>query len=87
MLEGIPIAALTPWGVILVIVLMFARGLIVPRSALVDEREDTDKWREAHRISEEARAQYAEQTKELLAHAETSLVLLRSITDRAERQT
>jgi hypothetical protein len=88
MLDGIPLAALGPVGAVVAIVmfpyLQMARGKLVPRSALDDEREDTEQWRRAHQVSEAARAEYAEQTKELLAHAETSLVLLKSITERKQ---
>lgn len=89
MLEGIPVAALGPAGLLVLAAalpyIQMARGKLVPRSSLDDERDDTAEWRAAHRISEDARAQYAEQTKELLANAEATLVLLRSITERAEK--
>lgn len=88
MLEGVPLAALGPMGVILVLwtypVLLVLRGKLVPRQALDDEREDTREWREAHKLSEAARVVQAEQTRQLLAHAETANTLLKSITERAK---
>lgn len=84
MIEGIPIVDLTERTVLLIVVLMFLWGKIVPRKALEDEREDTKEWREAHRLSEEARLIQSEQTRTLLAHAETANALLQSITDRAK---
>jgi hypothetical protein len=91
MLEGIPIAALGPVGAVLVIVmfpyLQMARGKLVPRSALDDERNDTEQWRQAHGVSEAARAAMADQVHELLEHARTSDALLRSITEHTSRST
>lgn len=84
MFEGIPILALSQSGLLLLVVLMFLRGWVVPRRALDDERQDTAEWREAHRLSEQARAVNAEQTRLLLAHAETANALLQSITERAK---
>ena len=86
MLEGFPIAALPPIGALMLIwtypLILVLRGKLVPRQALDDEREDTKEWREAHKLSEQARAIQAEQTKTLLAHAETANALLESITKR-----
>jgi hypothetical protein len=89
MLDGIPLSLLGPTGALVAIVmfpyLQMARGKLVPRSALDDEREDTLEWREAHRISEAARGQLAEQVNELLEHARTSDALLRSLTEHVKR--
>lgn len=84
--EQIPLLALSQSGLLLLVVVMFLRGWVVPRQALDDEREDTREWREAHRLSEQARVVQAEQTKQLLAHAETANALLKSITERSENQ-
>lgn len=96
MLEGFPIASYPPLVGILVLVmfpyLQMARGRLVPRSAVEDALKNADYWREAHRVSEEARAvqaetarQQADQQKELLEHAKVSDALLRSITERVGR--
>lgn len=86
MLDGIPLTALGPAGAILALVmfpyLQLARGKLVPRSALEDERQDTDLWRQAHSVSEAARLTLSDQVTELLEHARTTDALLRSITDR-----
>ena len=83
-IDGVPYVELTPWGVILFGLVAFMRGWIVPRQALIDEREDTKEWRAAHHLSEKAREVNAEQTRLLLAHAETANALLESITRRAK---
>jgi hypothetical protein len=81
-LDGISLEVLGPLGGVLFLVffpyLQMARGKLVPRSTLND-------YREAHRISEEARALLAEQVSELLEHARTSDALLRSITERNDK--
>jgi hypothetical protein len=89
MLEGIPLAALGPLGMLVLIAAgpyyaLFSTKL-VPFSLLLIERERAQEWREAHAISEASRALLAEQVKELLEHARTSDVLLRSITDRSNQ--
>lgn len=89
MFEGIPLATLSPLGVLLVVVLFILTGKLVPRSALNDERQDTERWRVAHEVSEKARAEQSEQMRELLAQTEANaaqgemtLALLRSIMER-----
>lgn len=55
-----------------------ARGKLVPRSALEDEREDTEKWHQAHDV-------LAAQLTELLEQGRTTDALLRAIAERAEQ--
>jgi hypothetical protein len=96
MLDGFSIASYPPLvGAIALVMfpyLQMARGRLVPRSAVEDVLKNADYWREAHRVSEEARTVQAqtareqtEQMKELLEHAKTSDALLRSVTERMER--
>jgi len=73
------IAQVGPSGLLIVVLIFFMRGWIVPRAALDDEREDTREWRSAFQDSEKARLIQAEQTKELLVQAETTNALLKSI--------
>lgn len=88
MFDGISLVALGPLGVLVAMwaypLVLVLRGQLVPRQALDDERADTAEWREAHRLCEESRAVLAEQTRLLLAHAETANALLQSITDRSK---
>jgi hypothetical protein len=86
-MEELPLAFLAgagQTGLLLLVVVFFLRGLVVPRRALDDERADTREWREAFQKSEEARLIQAEQTKQLLVHAETANALLTSIVKRSE---
>lgn len=69
-IDGDLVRALTPGGLLLLLILLvvaaFLSGLVRPRSAIREVREDRDarladkdrqiaEWREAHRVSEEAR--------------------------------
>lgn len=82
MIDGIPIAELTERGVLLIVVLLILTGRLVPRSSLKDERQDTERWRVAHEVSETARAAQSEQIRELLTQSEMTVALLKSITER-----
>lgn len=82
MIEGIPVIELTPWSVILFIVLAFMRGWIVPRQALKDQREDTAYWRSAHDALVTGQTELRGQVKELTTQGETTLALIQSITER-----
>ena len=81
--DGIPLSALTPIGALCLVLalpyLLIARGRLVPRSTLEDAYHDRDEWRAAHRISEQARAESADQVGELLEHARTTDAFIRAL--------
>lgn len=83
MVDGIPVSALGPIGVIVLAAMLpylqLARGKLVPRASLEDEREDTKHWRDAHNLSEQARLTSAAQVDELLEHARTTDAFIRSL--------
>lgn len=83
MFEGIPLSALTPLGMLVLVLglpyLQIARGKLVPRSTLDDVIHDRNEWRTAHRISESARQEGADQVAELLEHARTTDAFIRSL--------
>lgn len=66
-------------GVVGLIVLMVLRGLLIPRRIYLDMREERDTWREAHRVSEEARHVAQDQAGELLELSRTAVPLLRAL--------
>ena len=91
--EQIVAAILAPGvlGIIFFPYLQMARGKLVSRSALDDERADTEVWREAHRVSEaaraidsQARATMAHQVSELLEHARTTDTFIRALAHAGE---
>lgn len=76
-LTGDLLANLTAPALLLVIVLLVMLGFVVPRSVLLQVRQDRDArladaqqqivdWREAHRLSETAREKQAEALRESL---------------------
>jgi hypothetical protein len=85
MIEGIPLTALSPLGVLLIFILFMALGKLVPRSFLDDARQDTERWRRAHEVSEASRAELAEQMKVLQAKSDATVALLESITKQAKK--
>jgi len=54
-------------------------GLLIPRRTYKDIVHDRDEWRTAHRISEQSRAELADQVGELLEHARTTDAFIRSL--------
>lgn len=77
------IGTLTPWSVILLLVLGFMRGDIRPNRAIKEVRADRDArladkdqqiatWREAHRLSEEARGKSEAASREALEVAKAA---------------
>ncbi|WP_432091841.1 hypothetical protein [Streptomyces sp. NRRL F-5630] len=54
------------------VVLMILTGRLVPRRTYDDLLKERDTWREAHTVSEEARAMERAQTQELLELGRTS---------------
>lgn len=83
MFDGIPVSAIGPIGLVVLALMLpylqLARGKLVPRTALEDERQDTERWRKAHEVSEQARQTYAAQFTELLEHARTTDAFIRSL--------
>lgn len=61
--------------------LQMGRTKLVPWSLVEMERQNAERWRRAHEVSEAARQVQSEQMRELLAQSETSVALLRSITE------
>lgn len=88
MFEGIPlgpaIVASSPWVLLALTVLLLLTGRIVPRSTLADMKEDRDAWREAHRISEQARVEQLAQGAEMLRGLETTEQLVRALPTRQQ---
>lgn len=78
-LGGLPLGTLTPAGLLAVVVLFIAVGKLVPRRTLEDTIEDRNQWREAHRISEQARVELQQQVQELLEHSRATDSFLRAI--------
>ena len=83
MFDGIPAVALGPLGIFVLAIMLpylqLARGKLRPEQALLDERENTKYWRDAHNLSEQARLTSANQVDELLEHARTTDAFIRSL--------
>lgn len=85
MLDGIPIANLTPPVLLGIAVLLMLFGRIVPRSTLQDKIEEAERWRQAYEAEKEARVTSDAQTAELLELAKTThnvIVAMFSTTER-----
>jgi hypothetical protein len=95
------IRSLTPAGLLLLLVLMlvsaFMVGWIRPGRAIVEVREDRDarladkdrqieQWREAHRLSEEARELGAAANREQIETSKVTLELVRGIRAAVDRR-
>ncbi|MGX1708827.1 hypothetical protein ACWIFI_05810, partial [Streptomyces albidoflavus] len=65
-LFGLKIADLGAVTLLALVVLMVLTGRLVPRRTYDDLKEERDTWRQAHVVSEEARAMERAQTRELL---------------------
>lgn len=79
MLEGIPVAALTPSALLSIFVLLLFFGKIVPRSILQDKIEECNNWRKTAEAEREARATSDAQTRELLELAKTNNKLVEGL--------
>ncbi|MFE6079961.1 hypothetical protein [Streptomyces virginiae] len=66
-------------GLLVLVVLLILTGRLVPRSTLVDMREERDTWRAAHSESEAARQAEREQVTELLELSRTAGHVLTSL--------
>lgn len=76
---GIPIGALTPAGLLAVVILLIAMGRLVPRRTMEDVIHDRNEWRAAQRISESARAEQDETLRGLLKSMETLEAFIRAL--------
>jgi hypothetical protein len=77
-INGVPVYELTPWGVILLMVVGFMRGWVYPRQTVMDEREDKRYYRETVEV-------LSQQVVELLEQGRTVEALLKPISERASR--
>lgn len=88
--EGLPIGVLSSSAIAALAVLSVIRGWLVP-SRQVDERladvkQERDQWREAHRISEQARSLQAGQFDLVLENTRTTAQFIQAL-PRPERST
>lgn len=72
MLDGIPLANLTPSVLLGMTVLMLLLGWIVPKRTLTKAEKEAERWRLAYEAEREARVLSDGQTSELLELAKTS---------------
>lgn len=66
-------------GLLVLVVLLILTGRLVPRSTLLDMRDERDTWRSAHAESEAARQAEREQVTELLELSRTAGHVLTSL--------
>ncbi len=78
-LMGVDIAQGGAVALLALVVLMVLRGYLVPRKTYDDLLKERDTWREAHTVSEAARALERAQTKELLELSRTSAHALQAL--------
>ena len=71
-------------GLMGLVVLLILTGRLVPRSTLLDMREERDTWRAAHVSSEAARLAEREQVTELLELSRTASHVLTSLPTKGE---
>lgn len=74
-----PITVLTAPALLLIAVWLILVGRLVPRKTYEDVLTERNDWKEAHQISEKARAEMAKQVEELLEHARTTDALIRAL--------
>ena len=85
MLDGIPLADLTAPTLLGIAVLLLLIGRIVPRSSLMDKRDEADRWRQAYEAEREARATSDSQTAELLEVSRTTHDLIVALLKSSEK--
>lgn len=68
---GIPLGELTAPTLLGIAIVLILRGSLVPRKTHDDIINDRNQWREAHRISEEARLAQTKQLDAVLEVGET----------------
>ena len=76
---GIPLGALTPAGLLAVVIMLIAMGRLVPRRTMEDVIHDRDEWRTAHRLSEQARVEQDETLRGVLKSMETLEAFIRAL--------
>lgn len=79
MFETIPWDTIGPSGLLAILILLILTGRLVPRRTMEDALHDRDEWRTAHRISEAARVELAEQVGELLEQGRTTNAFMQAI--------
>lgn len=82
-LFGLKIADLGAVTLLALVVLMVLTGRLVPRRTYDDLKEERDTWRQAHVVSEEARAMERAQTRELLELGRTGAHALAGLREAA----
>lgn len=84
-IDGLSLDVLGPLGSLLVVVFLpyiqMARGKLVPRTAIEDERADTKTWQAAHADSEQARRELIAQNRELLEHAQAVEAFMKALAE------
>lgn len=88
MLDALPIGSLAPAGVAALAVILVLTGRLIPRRTYEDMRqelrEDRDKWREAHGISEQARRLQSSQVEELMENTRTTAQFINNLPRRRD---
>lgn len=75
----IPAEALTASGLLAMAVLAVLLGWLVPRRTLTDQQRETERWRSAYEHAEEARAEQAEQIRELAEVGRTTNAMIAAL--------
>jgi len=75
-ITGIPLGILTPSALLGLVVFMLLTGKIVPRSALEDKQQETNRWREAYEAEKLARSISEQKNSEFLEAAKTTNAVL-----------
>lgn len=85
-------ALLANWGpdalltaIVSAVVWAILTGRLVPRSTLLDMRQDRDYWRTAHETSEGTRTIMARQNERLVTNSEVTIQVLTALRDEAKR--
>jgi hypothetical protein len=95
LLGSMPLSDIGFAGIVTLAIVLILRGQLVPKSTVDEMRKDrdaiiaskseeADNWREAYKVSEEARAVSTDADRELLELGRTTVHLLQSIHERAQ---
>jgi len=79
MLDGIPIATLTPPVLLGIAVLLVFIGKLVPRFFYTEKVKEAEKWEKAYEAEREARRLSDAQTAQLLEQAKTTHQIVEAI--------
>jgi hypothetical protein len=71
-LDGVPLIGLSAPGLAAFFFLLMYTGRVVPRSTLVDKKEESERWRLAYEKEREARGAADAQARELLEVSKTT---------------